>query len=438
MGLAFYPRRYAEFVGNVATLMTGRAVAAAIALIVTPIVARLFEPGDYGVAAVFSSIVGITASIGSLTYGGALVIPKREEEALELLGFSYRVVLLFCSAMLFLITILKFSWPNLKPLEVLGSWAWLLPLGTLLMATVYLQGSWLLRNRKFGTISGSLVSGNAVASGARIAAGWTAGSSVFGLIFSQLLGSVTRLVFQWRTGRVTLRATFARMGFGSMRRIAKRYADFPLLNAPSELVYLLGQNLPVLLLGSMYSPAVAGFYAMAHRLSSVPITIGAAAIRGVFLQKAASIHNAGRPLGKALLLTVTGLAAIGFLPCLLVWYFGELILTWLLGERWAVAGQYLEIFAPWMFILWVTAPCHAVFIVLRRQKLRLGLQSALTVLRLTAFGVGFAINASPEWTLGAFVAATILGDLATLMIVLRLTIFGRSEPSNVEKDRGTP
>jgi O-antigen/teichoic acid export membrane protein len=43
-------RANSEFIGNVAVMMSGKTIAAVIALFTMPIVARLFVPSDFGVA----------------------------------------------------------------------------------------------------------------------------------------------------------------------------------------------------------------------------------------------------------------------------------------------------------------------------------------------------------------------------------------------------
>lgn len=424
MRIASYLHRYADFVRDLATMMSGKTIAAAIALFTTPIVSRLFEPSDFGVAAVFASIIGITSNISSLSYTKAIVIPKLEDDALELMAFSFRVVLLFCLAFLFVVAMLRTFELDIAAFNLLGAWVWLLPLGTLMLSVIQMQEGWLTRRRSFGVISASLVAGNSIAAGSRITAGLSTGTSVYGLIVGQMLGILIRLASQWQWCRSALRVSCGRMGFASVRRVARKYRDFPLFDAPAGLVLALGQNLPILLFGSMFSPAVAGFFAMANRLSKVPVTIVGNAMRRVFLQRAAAINNSGRPIRRAFLLTIGGLVALGILPFTFVWYYGEPILTWLLGAKWSMAGRYLEIIAPWMFMLWIISPCNAVFMVLRRQGFWLGLQTILTILRLGAFGVAYFIQAGPEWTLGAFVFVTVIGSLLTLLITTWMTTHG--------------
>jgi O-antigen/teichoic acid export membrane protein len=266
------------------------------------------------------------------------------------------------------------------------------------------------------------VVGNAVTGGSRIGFGAFTGTSVYGLIVGHLMGTACRLFVQKSAAREGLRATFARIGWPVMRRVATAYADFPKLNAPAGFVFTLGGNLPVLLFGAMFSPAVAGMYAMANRLAQVPMTIVSSSMRRVFLQKAAAINNRGASLRKAFLLATGGLAILGVIPLMCLSMFGQPMLVWLLGDRWLDAGRYLEIIAPWMFMIWVTAPANPVFVVLRKQKYWLSLQTWLTILRLGAFGLAYFLAAGPEWTLQAFVIVTVLGNLFTISVALTMIL----------------
>ena len=236
--------RHREFMGNVATMMSGRTIAAAVALFTMPIVARLFTPEDFGVAAVFASISGLAATISSLRYELAVVLPERESAAQLLLAFTYRVLLCFCLAMLLLIAAYELSDATIATLDLLGYWIWLLPLSVLFTGAIAVQESWLTRQKSFKAASTALVVGNASTSAVRIALGAISGSSVWGLIWGYLLGSFLRCsVQQYASGRASNRAIFRRISWRDMRHIARAYADFPRLNAPAGLIYSLGQNL---------------------------------------------------------------------------------------------------------------------------------------------------------------------------------------------------
>lgn len=410
--------RHSEFLGHVVTLMSGKMIAAAIALLTTPIVARLFDPADFGVAAVFVSIISIVSNVSSLRYESTLSLPKQEEEARMLMSLCYGILFAICIAMATIVAILKTSGVRLATLEVLGVWAWVLPIGLFLLGALKVQECWLTRQKHFKLSSVSLVMGNTVTSGSRIAFGAAAGTSVYGLVTGYLLGISTRLLIQRSASREALRVSFRRLDWAAMRKVVREYSDFPMFNAPAGFLFSLGGNLPVLLFGTMFSPAIAGFYAMANRLAQVPTTIVANSMRRVFLQKAASIRNRGDNLRKAYLLATAGLALIGIAPLIIVTLYGQPMLGWLLGERWLQAGRYLEIIAPWMFMIWVTAPANPVFVVLRHQKFWLWIQSTITVLRLAAFGIAYLAAADIEWTLRAFVNVTVACNLIAISIAL--------------------
>ena len=423
---------HSEFIGNVAVMMSGKTVAALIALFTTPIVARLFSPSDFGVAAFFTSVVLIVSNGATLRYEAALSLPKEDVEAIAIMALAYRILIAVCIALLLLITAYELTGLQWAGLDLLGHWKWLLPLAVMLMSALHVQESWLTRTKSFTVASASLVVGNATTGLTRIGLGYFQGSSIYGLIVTYLVGLASRLIVQRSASSMGARALFSRIDWPTVRAVARRYADFPKFNAPAGVVYAIGGNLPVLLFGVIFSPAVAGFYAMANRLSHMPLTIVANSMRRVFLQKAAAIRNRGGSLRKAFLLLTGGLVLLGIVPFAVLWLFGEPLLTLLLGARWTVAGQYLEIMAPWLFSVWVAAPCNAVFIVLREQRFFLLRQTILTVLRAIAFAIAYLATGKPEWTLHGFVIVTVLTNVVTILHALRMISRHDARPRDIQ------
>ena len=129
--------RHAEILRNVAILISGKTVAAIIALAAVPIIARLFVPADFGVAAIFASITGIASSVATLRYGTAIVLPEGESEAASIMAFSYRVLLTVCAALWLLIALYEFSPAKWNALELLGNWKWLLPVGVFALSSIF-------------------------------------------------------------------------------------------------------------------------------------------------------------------------------------------------------------------------------------------------------------------------------------------------------------
>lgn len=419
--------KHKVFLGNVATLMSARAVAAAIALLTMPIVARLFTAEDFGVAAMFLSLGVMLSNVGALRYEAALVLPKSDSEALLLMSFSYRALGVICLLLLVCIGGYKLSSLTVPVLESLGMWLWFVPLGVLLLTALQIQESWLGRKKQFKLVATAFVAGTAVVGGSRISFGLLSGSSTYGLIIGQLLGQMSRLVMQKSATVIGIKVAFRHVSWQEMRDIAAKYSDFPKLNAPAAFLTAAAQQLPVMLFGVLFSPAIVGFYAMAIRLTQVPILVVANSVRRVFLQKAADINNRGRSLEFAFLMATGGLALLGIIPLLVLWFFGETITVLLLGEKWAGTGRYLEIMSPWLFTLWASVPANPIFIVLRKQRLWLTMQVTATTVRLATFGLSYILKASPELTLGAFVTATVMGNV--FVILAAWFLIRRHQPS---------
>ena len=77
-----------SFASDVLKLAGGTAFAQALAILASPLITRLYGPEAFGLAALFTSIVGIVGVVACLRYELAIMLPKRDEEAANLLGLS--------------------------------------------------------------------------------------------------------------------------------------------------------------------------------------------------------------------------------------------------------------------------------------------------------------------------------------------------------------
>jgi O-antigen/teichoic acid export membrane protein len=114
------------------------------------------------------------------------------------------------------------------------------------------------------------------------------------------------------------------------------------------------------------------------------------------------------------------LALGGVIPFGLLWLCGESILTIVLGKRWAEAGRYTELLAPWLFTLWLTVPASTVMIVLRKQSILLSMHLGILVCRLGVFIAAYALSATPEWTLRTFAIVSTVCQVGLIANSFRL------------------
>jgi O-antigen/teichoic acid export membrane protein len=409
-------QRHRVFVLDIATLITGKAAGFVFTLAATPIISRLFTPHDYGIGAIFATLVLIAVTVASLTWERAVIVAASKTEAVLLSRLGW-YTLLSISMLAWLIALAVWACGGSLPYaDQLGAWIWLLPIGVIGLGAGQLADAWLTRSRQFKPIARSEVALAVVTTGSRILCGAFTGSSVWALILSQLVGRGAKIV-------VALRAIPRRISVltvvGSAKRlrvVAARHRDFPLYGAPNLFLRNFSQELPTVMFGLMYSPAVVGYYAMASRLGRLPLNLASVALQRVVLQKFAELHNGNRRLAPAFAKVTIGLAAVALPPFLALWIWGEWLCTFVLGARWTVAGKYVVIVVPWLYALWVSNPAAAVMTVLRRQSMLFKAQIVLAAARLTVFGVALVTTAAAESTLHAFVIVSAVAAVSSCIM----------------------
>jgi lipopolysaccharide exporter len=401
-------RRNIVFLRNMITLASGNTAAFVISFFLTPIISRIFNPEDFGVVALFVAISMTVGNVMPLSYNRGAVVAGDDLQATLLVRLAFGIVVAMCIVLFLLISILHNIMPSFHFMSRLGNWIWLLPVAIFLIGLSSILESLLTREKAFKTLAYANVSQVSLVTCSRLSLGLAFGSSTWALLVGYAVGAFGRFVLLIRTTAPLLRKLPRQYSSRDLIKVAREYKDFPLYNTPTVFILGLSQNLPVLMLGFLFSPVVVGFYAMANRLVQIPMNTGMTAFRRVYIQKAAELRNDGRPLYGALAKTTAGLAFIGAIPFVLLWLFGESLLTIILGKHWAEAGRYVEVLSPWLYTTWVAAPSSLMMIVMRKQSMWLGIQLWILGLRLSAFIAAYALSATPEWTLNVFVIISMM------------------------------
>ncbi len=68
--------------------------------------------------------------------------------------------------------------------------------------------------------------------------------------------------------------------------MAKRYKNFPLLDAWANFLNTVSREFPLFVLGVFFSAGIVGLYSIAYRIMSMPVTVISTAVTRVFLPEA--------------------------------------------------------------------------------------------------------------------------------------------------------
>lgn len=414
MKLTSFTKPSNSFSGNVLTLVSGTTFAQSISILAAPILTRLYAPEAFGIVALFASITGILGVVACMRYELAIMLPERDEEAANLLGVSLGFTLLIS------LLLVPLVWWGRAPLvkwlnaPALANYLWLVPLAVLIHGIFIALNYWNTRTKHFGRLSIATVTSSLTTTPLTLGLGFaghaTAGSMIGAGIAGQAVATSVLGGQIWRDDRsVFIKSIRWRAMWDGM----KRHKKFPLISTWSALMNTISAQLPALLLASFFSTTVVGFFALGHRLLSMPMGLIGGAIAQVFFQRAAEAKN------KGTLPVVVGsvflrLVAIGLFPLLLVMVIGKDIFSVVFGSQWAVAGIYAQILAPWIIFQFISSPISTLFSVLELQGTGLLFNSVLLGTRIATLVIGGFLNS----ILIALVLFSITGSMLYLYLCL--------------------
>jgi O-antigen/teichoic acid export membrane protein len=404
---------------NILTLFSGKVAAQIILIGSAPIIARLFDPGDFGIAALALAIATMLGPLATLSYGTAAQLTERDTDARALLRIAMASTVFFSlvmTAAIFLLT----QTLHTGLIAQLSVWVWVIPLLFFLNGVVSALESWNTRIKQFRVQASTSVSEAAVGTGSRICFGMTGGSSVAGLVIGYLLGLGTRIAILARASTLFRSSEKNQTEPRSHKALIRKYRDFPLFSTPTAILNTVTNKLPVLLFGALFSPIIAGIYAMADRLYFGPLLMFQGSFRSVYTQHLIAAVNEKRPLTPLLLKACLFTGSVMLFPSLLLSIYGEPVVAWLLSEKWRSAGVFIEITAPLMIFASLAVPGHAAMVVCRQQSRLLIFQVVTTVTLTLGFFISVSIWGTPEAALRTFVVVLAMRHTYTLGAALRI------------------
>ncbi|SDR73133.1 Membrane protein involved in the export of O-antigen and teichoic acid [Polaribacter sp. KT25b] len=376
-----------EFVKNVLTLITGSALSQVVIYASILILTRLFSTELFGIYTLFSSATLILKPLATLQYEFAIVLPKRDKDAINLAAFSFIILAIYCLLLLIIIFFFNESIANFFNITKLANFIYLLPLSVFLFASVSIFDYWNNRTSMFKNISKGLLAKSATMSSAQLATGFSSFNSL-GLIPGMLLGQCMQLLFLIKASAKTMQKLIKNLSLKRMFFLAKRYKDIPVFNTIINLTNNLSNELPVLLITKYFGLASSGIYGLAIKFMRAPVGIFQQSINQVFFNKASKIYNEKGDLHDLVIKTAKHLLFISsflFIPLFVISFFLDIIF----GENWADVGLYSRIIIPWLFFAFLSNPITPLILILNKQKTMVIYDSFLLIFRFLALFLGY-------------------------------------------------
>jgi len=357
-----------EFTKNVLTLMTGTTIAQAIPVAISPILTRLYSPKDFGVLALFVAITSILGSIANGRYELAIMLPRKDEDAINIMALGFIINIILSSFLFFMAIIFHDEILKLLNNKEISPWIYLVPISVFLMGCFNLLNYFNNRKKFYKDLAKANTYKAIGMAIVQLSLGFIkagAGGLISGQIFSQIISN-TKLFFNIK--KLNL--------FGKIKKVrvialGKRYIDFPKFSMWAILANTLAVQLTNILISSFYNVKTLGFYSLAQRTLGTPLSLIGSSIGQVFFQEATKEkHRTGKTI-KTFNSTVKKLIIIAVPSFSILYFFMEDLFAFVFGEQWRIAGRYAKIIICLFFMRFISSPVSTVISVFNKQKIEL-------------------------------------------------------------------
>lgn len=342
--------------------MIGTGIAQLLPFAVTPILTRLYSEQDFALYTSFFAIAGVLEVVSGGRYQFAIVIPKEEDKANRIFALSIYITIIY-SIFLFLVTLVV-------PLDngfKIGKALYFVPLHVLFFGLWSSFSNLSIRHKTFkvNAIAKVLQSFSYIITSIVLG---LASFTLYGLVLGKVTGFLGSALYLFK--RSNIKAAFIK--WDELKGVAKEYIDYPKYGIVPTFLNTISIQAIVLVLAKFYTTEDLGHFGLTVLVLSAPIGLIGASFKDVFYQKIAFMINTEKAIDKSAVFfkkSALGLFAMGLPICLIIYFLGPEIFSFVFGENWVRAGEFASILALSFLFKLVASPLSSVFNAANRLKI---------------------------------------------------------------------
>ncbi len=348
-----------EFSKNVLTLMTGTTIAQAIPIAISPILTRIYTPEDFGVFALFIAITAIFGSIANGRYELAIMLPKKDEDAINIFALGFIITCFISLILLILVLVFNDYFTKLLGNEEISFWLYFVPIA------VFFTGIWNIlnyfnnRRKQYKDLRNSTIIKSIVLAAIQLSVGFLK-SGVTGLISGQIISQLfanTKLLKNIIKDKLFI----SKISRIRMLALLKKYKKFPMYSLPSTLADTSSQQLPYLVIPTIFSLTISGYFSFAKKIINLPSSLISSSISQVFYQSMVNAKNERYRLEILLFKTLKKLVLIALPTTLFLYFSTPYIFPFVFGENWTISGEIAQYLSLIFFITFIVSPLSISF-----------------------------------------------------------------------------
>ena len=388
-----------SFVKNAAVVASGTAVAQGVAFLFAPLLSRMFTPEQFGSFAILTSLVNLFASFSAVSYEQAIVLPKKNEHAANLVSLSaFIACIVFVVSLSLLLVTRSTFWEMLQIPFREQIWFFFLPLVILAHTLANVMIFW--NNRllffKFNSVYKIILS-----------LGVAITAVTFGMLFPSHNGLITSFLF----GNILFSAGFILYSWNrtGLRNIsqskrdvmdrAREYDQFPKYYLIQNFFDAFRENALVIIIQSAFSASILGAYAFALRIVRMPLNLISTSISQVAYQKIASLKNENQDTRAFVYRLILVLVAISLPMALIFLFYGPEIFVFVFGDQWNLAGHYAQFISVWVFSNFICSPISTIPLIYGKARMSFYLSMLFNVITIGVFYTAATVTEDAEKSL---------------------------------------
>lgn len=357
-----------QIIKNMLKLVSGSVIAQFITFVISPILTRIYAPDEFGIFSIYSSILLILISIGSLRLETTIVIAKDETEAINMLYVSLFICFII-STILFILLFL-FNERLMSIINIKKEYAFVfyfLPLAVLVNGINTALLHWKNRLGDYNRIAKISVGRSILVGASQVSLGGLGGIKT-GLVFGQIIGMLFNSVRLTISSIKDIYKLNHKLILIDIKKQIYKFKHFPLYGAPQVFLNSITRNIPPVILAMFFNPNVVGLYALSYKMLQMPISLTSEALRKVLLKEISELNNTNKPINKLvfkLSFLIIVASAILLVPLALN---GEKLFTFIFGDNWVGAGKYASLLIIWLIFKLASVPSIVSLQVIAKQK----------------------------------------------------------------------
>ena len=414
-----------DYAKNILTLITGTTAAQIVPFALSPILTRLYTPDDFGVLALFFSICSVLSVVAAGRYELSIVIPKKDEEAANIVVLSIFISVVFALFLQIVFGIFNSKIAALMGNESISLWLYFVPLVVFMMSLYNILRYFSIRVKDFKNVAVTRAVKSSAGAFIKLGfgfIGFTSGGLVTGEILSHFFGNTSLVRNVYRK-----KEFFSGVSREKMAEEAKKYSDFPKFSLPGALSNSLSLNLNSFFLTSLFSLAVLGQYALVNKAVSVPLTLLGSSVSDAYFQRAAQERNETGTAKNAFIQSAKYLLLIAVPVFFALFFFGEWLFAFVFGESWRIAGSYAKILSFLVAVRLLAVPLSVTMSTFEKQRTSLMLTLLQLVLMVAVFVVSNVFSFEMKEFLILYTALMTAYYLLMLAVCFNIAVKGRKD-----------